>query len=163
MSTAWLSLGSNLDAEVHLLAAAQALRARFGDVVFSPVYRTPAVGFDGPDFLNAAAAVQTDLDPFALNDWLHALEDAQGRVRGGARFSSRTLDVDIVFYDDLVLKGPGNLELPRPELRHAFVLKPLADIAPGHRVPTTGETLAELWAAHPDAASPPAVDTLSLA
>ncbi len=163
MSTAWLSLGSNLDAEVHLLAAAQALRARFGDVVFSPVYRTPAVGFDGPDFLNAAAAVQTDLDPFALNDWLHALEDAQGRVRGGARFSSRTLDVDIVFYDDLVLKGPGNLELPRPELRHAFVLKPLADIAPGHRVPTTGETLAGLWAAHPDAASPPAVDTLSLA
>ena len=163
MSTAWLSLGSNLDAEVHLLVAAQALRARFGDVVFSPVYRTPAVGFDGPDFLNAAAAVQTDLDPFALNDWLHALEDAQGRVRGGARFSSRTLDVDIVFYDDLVLKGPGNLELPRPELRHAFVLKPLADIAPGHRVPTTGETLAGLWAAHPDAASPPAVDTLSLA
>ena len=163
MSTAWLSLGSNLDAEVHLLAAAQALRARFGDVVFSPVYRTPAVGFDGPDFLNAAAAVQTDLDPFALNDWLHALEDAQGRVRGGERFSSRTLDIDIVFYDDLVLKGPGNLELPRPELRHAFVLKPLADIAPGHRVPTTGETLAELWAAHPDAASPPAVDTLSLA
>ena len=163
MSTAWLSLGSNLDAEVHLLAAAQALRARFGDVVFSPVYRTPAVGFDGPDFLNAAAAVQTDLDPFALNDWLHALEDAQGRVRGGERFSSRTLDIDIVFYDDLVLKGPGNLELPRPELRHAFVLKPLADIAPGHRVPTTGETLAGLWAAHPDAASPPAVDTLSLA
>ena len=163
MSTAWLSLGSNLDAEVHLLAAAQALRARFGDVRFSPVYRTPAVGFDGPDFLNAAAAIETDLDPFALNQWLHALEDAQGRVRGGERFSSRTLDIDIVFYDDLVLKGPGNLELPRPELRHAFVLKPLADIAPGHRVPTTGETLAGLWAAHPDAASPPAVDTLSLA
>jgi 2-amino-4-hydroxy-6-hydroxymethyldihydropteridine diphosphokinase len=163
VSTAWLSLGSNLDADVHLAAAAQALRARFGAVLFSPVYRTPAVGFDGPDFLNAAAAIQTDLDPFALNDWLHALEDAQGRKRGGERFSSRTLDIDIVFYDDLVLKGPGNLELPRPELRHAFVLKPLADIAPGHRVPSTGETLAELWAAHPDAATPPAVDTLSLA
>jgi 2-amino-4-hydroxy-6-hydroxymethyldihydropteridine diphosphokinase len=120
------------------------------------------VGFEGPDFLNAAAAVHTDLDPFALNDWLHALEDAQGRVRGGERFSSRTLDIDIVFYDDLVLKGPGNLELPRPELRHAFVLKPLADIAPAYRVPTTGETLAALWAAHPDAAMPPAMDPLSL-
>jgi 2-amino-4-hydroxy-6-hydroxymethyldihydropteridine diphosphokinase len=162
MSTAWLSLGSNLDADVHLPAAARALRARFGDVRFSPVYRTPAVGFDGPDFLNAAAAIQTDLDPFALNDWLHALEDAQGRVRGGERFSSRTLDIDIVFYDDRVLKGPGNLELPRPELRHAFVLKPLADIAPGYRVPTTGETLAGLWAAHPEAATPPALDRLSL-
>ncbi len=162
MSTAWLSLGSNLDAGVHLLAAADALRARFGAVVFSPVYRTPAVGFDGPDFLNAAAALQTDLDPFALNDWLHALEDAQGRTRGGERFSSRTLDIDIVFYDDLVLKGPGNLELPRPELRQAFVLKPLADIAPGYRVPTSGDTLAALWAAHPDAARPPLLDPLAL-
>ena len=163
MGRAYLSLGSNVDAEAHLRAAVAALRARFGALQVSRAYRFPAVGFAGGDFLNAAAAIDSDLDPFALNDWLHALEDAQGRVRGGERFSSRTLDIDIVFYDDLVLKGPGNLELPRPELRHAFVLKPLADIAPGHRVPTTGETLAGLWAAHPDAASPPAVDTLSLA
>ncbi len=162
MSTAWLSLGSNLEPERHLPAAAQALRDRFGPVVFSPVYRTPAVGFEGPDFLNAAAALQTDLDPYELNQWLHALEDAQGRQRGGERFSSRTLDIDIVFFDDLVLKGPGNLELPRPELRHAFVLKPLADIAPGLRVPTTGHTLADLWAGHPAAASPPDVDPLVL-
>ena len=162
MSTAWLSLGSNLDPERHLPAAAQALRERFGPVVFSPVYRTPAVGFEGPDFLNAAAVLQTDLDPYELNRWLHALEDAQGRKRGGERFSSRTLDIDIVFFDDLVLKGPGNLELPRPELRHAFVLKPLADIAPGLRVPTTGHTLADLWAGHPAAASPPDVDPLVL-
>jgi len=162
VSTAWLSLGSNVDPDRHLPAAADALRARFGAVRFSPVYRTPAVGFEGPDFLNAAAEIHTDLDPFALNDWLHVLEDAQGRQRGGARFSSRTLDIDIVFFDDLVLKGPGNLELPRPELRLAFVLKPLADIAPDYRVPTTGETLAALWAAHPDAAAPPAMDPLTL-
>ena len=129
---------------------------------FSPVYRTPAVGFEGPDFLNAAAVLDTDLDPFALNDWLHALEDAQGRQRGGARFASRTLDIDIVFFDDLVMTGPGNLALPRPELRHAFVLKPLADIAPDHRVPTTGDTLAALWAAHGEAQHPPAVDPLTL-
>jgi 2-amino-4-hydroxy-6-hydroxymethyldihydropteridine diphosphokinase len=162
MSTAWLSLGSNLAAEANLLAAADALRARFGAVRFSPVYRTPSVGFEGPDFLNAAAVIDTDLDPLALNHWLHALEDAQGRQRGGERFSSRTLDIDIVFYDDLVLKGPGNLELPRPELRHAFVLKPMADIAPGYRVPTTGQTLAELWSAHPEATSPPVTDPLAL-
>lgn len=162
MSTAWLSLGSNLEPEANLLAAADALRARFGAVLFSPVYRTPSVGFDGPDFLNAAAAIDTDLDPFALNDWLHALEDAQGRRRGGERFSSRTLDIDIVLFDDRVLMGPGNLELPRPELRHAFVLKPLADIAPDYRLPTTGETLASLWAGHPDVQRPPAVDPLAL-
>ena len=149
MGTAWLSLGSNQDAEANLAAAAEALRARFGAVRFSPVYRTPAVGFEGPDFLNAAAVIESELDPFALNDWLHALEDAQGRDRSGPRFSSRTLDVDIVLYDDLVLTGPGHLQLPRDELRHAFVLRPLADIAPDVVVPGTGRTLAELWAAHP--------------
>lgn len=162
MSTAWLSLGSNLAPEANLCAAADALRARFGAVVFSPVYRTPAVGFEGPDFLNAAAAIDSDLDPFELNAWLHALEDAMGRDRSGPRFSSRTLDIDIVFYDDLVLKGPGNLELPRPELKHAFVLKPLADIAPDYRVPGDGRTLAEMWAVHPDAATPPETDALVL-
>ncbi|MBW8313037.1 MAG: 2-amino-4-hydroxy-6-hydroxymethyldihydropteridine diphosphokinase [Rhizobium sp.] len=163
MSTAWLSLGSNQQAEANLRAAADALRQRFGAVVFSPVYRTPAVGFEGPDFLNAAAAIDTALDPFELNDWLHALEDGMGRDRSGPRFSSRPIDVDIVFYDQRVLKGPGNLKLPRPELRHAFVLKPLADIAPDYRVPGDGRTLAELWAAHPEASSPPATDPLVLA
>ncbi|GAB2489270.1 2-amino-4-hydroxy-6-hydroxymethyldihydropteridine diphosphokinase [Arenimonas alkanexedens] len=162
MGRAWLSLGSNQDAEANLLAAADALRVRFGAVQFSPVYRTPAVGFEGPDFLNAAAVIDSDLDPFALNDWLHALEDRQGRRRDVPRFSSRTLDIDIVFYDDLVLKGPGNLELPRPELKHAFVLKPLADLSPAYEVPGGGETLAALWAAHPEANAPPTVDTLSL-
>ena len=61
------------------------------------------------------------------------------------RFSSRTLDVDIVFYDDLVLRGPGNLEIPRRELKHAFVLKPLVDLAPTLRHPVLGCTLTELW------------------
>jgi 2-amino-4-hydroxy-6-hydroxymethyldihydropteridine diphosphokinase len=162
MSTAWLSLGSNLDPERHLRAAAAALRGRFGAVRFSPVYRTPAVGFEGPDFLNAAAVLDTDLDPFELNQWLHALEDAQGRDRSGPRFSSRTLDLDIVLFDDLVLDGPGHLQIPRRELQHAFVLKPLCDLAPSLRLPTSGRTLAELWAAHPDAARPPVAETLTL-
>ncbi|GAB2651053.1 2-amino-4-hydroxy-6-hydroxymethyldihydropteridine diphosphokinase [Arenimonas aestuarii] len=163
MSTAWLSLGSNLAPADNLARAARALRDEFGDVLFSPVYRTPAVGFDGPDFLNAAAVVSTGLSPFELNHWLHALEETFGRDRSGPRFSNRPLDIDIVFYDDLVLEGPGNLKLPRPELQHAFVLKPLADIAPRHVVPGDGRTLAELWAAHPENASPPSVDPLDLA
>ncbi len=149
MSTAWLSLGSNVEPERHLRAAAAALRERFGAVRFSPVYRTPAVGFDGPDFLNAAAVLDTGLDPLALNHWLHALEDAHGRDRSGPRFSSRTLDIDIVLFDELVLDGPGHLQIPRKELQHAFVLKPLFDLAPELRLPTTGRSLAELWAAHP--------------
>ena len=155
MATAYLSLGSNQDAEVHLARAARELRERFGALRLSPLYRTPAVGFEGADFLNAAAIVETGLDPVALDAWLHALEDAHGRRRDQPRFSDRPLDIDIVFYDQLVLRGPGHLELPRPELRHAFVLKPLVDLAPDFRVPGDGRRLAELWEAHPEFARPP--------
>lgn len=152
MARAVLSLGSNLEPERHLAAAVAALRERFGEVALSPVYRTSAVGFAGPDFLNLAAIVETDLEPEALDAWLHALEDRHGRRRDVPRFSSRTLDVDLVLYDDRVLRGPGNLELPRGELaKHAFVLKPCVDLAPGWRHPTLGRTLAELWAEFPEA------------
>jgi 2-amino-4-hydroxy-6-hydroxymethyldihydropteridine diphosphokinase len=150
MAKAYLSLGSNLDPEANLRSGIAALRERFGSVVLSPVYRTRAVGFDGAEFLNAAAIIDTDLDPHALNAWLHAVEDAHGRDRSGPRFGDRTLDIDIVLFDDRVLEGLGNLRIPRPELRHAFVLKPLADVAPDVCEPLSGKSLAQLWAAHPD-------------
>lgn len=145
MSLALLSLGSNLEPERHLAQAARELIARFPRARFSPVYRTPAVGFEGPDFLNAAAAIDSDLDVHALNDWLHALEDAHGRRRDQPRFSSRPLDIDIVYFDALVLSGPGHLELPRPELKYAFVLKPLADLCPDFIDPVQGVALSRLW------------------
>ena len=148
-SQAFLSLGSNVEPERHLRAAIAALRERFGDVVVSPVYRVPAVGFEGPDFLNAAAIVDTDLDPFALVEWLHDLERANGRVRGPVKFNDRTLDIDLVYFDDIVLDERG-LRLPRDELRHAFVLRPLADIAPAFVDPVRNASLADLWRAHPD-------------
>jgi 2-amino-4-hydroxy-6-hydroxymethyldihydropteridine diphosphokinase len=145
MARAYLSLGSNVDPERHLAQAVDELRERFGGVVVSGFLRTPAVGFDGPDFINAAAIVETDLPIVELDAWLHALEDAHGRRRDVPRFSDRPLDIDIVFYDDLVFRGPGNLQVPRPELQHAFVLQPLAEIAPGFRDPASGKTLAQLW------------------
>jgi 2-amino-4-hydroxy-6-hydroxymethyldihydropteridine diphosphokinase len=144
---AWLSLGSNLEPERHLRAALADLRERFGEIVQSPTYRFPAVGFEGPDFLNLGVGIDTDLQPESLDAWLHALEDRHGRRRGGPRFSSRTLDVDIVLFGDLVVAGPGHLEIPRKELAQAFVLKPLVDIAPDVREPVSGRTLAQLWAA----------------
>ena len=157
MGKAYLSLGSNIDAEHHLASALRALHARFGELVSSPIYRTAAIGFEGPDFLNSAAIIDSDLDAHALNDWLHTLEEEHGRDRSGPRFGDRPLDIDIVFYDDLVIDGADHgsgaeraLRLPRPELRHAFVLKPLADIAPGFVDPVSGIRLADLWAASPE-------------
>ena len=149
MTRAYLSLGSNVAPERHLRSAIDALRARFGDIVVSPVYRVPAVGFDGPDFLNAAAVIDTDLDPPALVAWLQQLERDHGRVRGPEKFSDRTLDVDLVYFGDRVLDAP-TLRLPRDDVRHAFVLRPLADIAPDFVDPLRNATLAALWAAHPD-------------
>ena len=148
MARVYLSLGSNIEPRRHLAAALDELRARFGAIDVSPVYRTKAVGFDGEDFLNLAVGLDTDLEPAALNDWLHALEARHGRRRDGPRFSARTLDVDIVLYDDRVERGPGNLEIPRSELvQHAFVLQPMADLAPDVMHPLAGKTLAELWRA----------------
>jgi 2-amino-4-hydroxy-6-hydroxymethyldihydropteridine diphosphokinase len=150
MARACLSLGSNLDPEAHLRAAISELHARFDEVRVSQVYRTRAVGFDGGDFLNAAAVIETDLEPEALDAWLHALEDAHGRDRSGPRFGDRTLDIDLVLYDERIVDGPGHLRVPRDELRHAFVLRPLAEIAPDMVEPRSGRTLARLWAESPE-------------
>ena len=149
MTTVLLSLGSNVQPRRHLQAAVAALADRFGPLIVSPAYRTAAVGFDGPAFLNNAVALETDMSLDALDAWAHALEDAHGRDRSGPRFSDRTLDIDVVFHGDLIVEGPGEMRIPRPEVKHAFVLKPLADIAPGFVDPVSGLTLAALWQAHP--------------
>src|SRR5215469_14765765 len=144
MARVYLSLGSNLEPKRYLNAALAELRERFGTLSVSPAYRSKSVGFDGADFVNLAVGIDTDLSPEALNEWLHALEDRHGRRRDVPRFSDRTLDVDIVLYGDLVLQGEGHLDIPRKELRHAFVLKPIADIAPDLRHPVSGKTMGEL-------------------
>jgi 2-amino-4-hydroxy-6-hydroxymethyldihydropteridine diphosphokinase len=154
MARVYLSLGSNLEPKRHLNAALDELRARFGELAVSPAYRSKSVGFDGADFINLAVGLDTDLTPEALNDWLHALEDRHGRRRDVPRFSDRTLDVDIVLYGDLVQQGEGHLDIPRKELRHAFVLKPIVDIAPSLAHPISGRTMAALWAVFPGESEP---------
>jgi 2-amino-4-hydroxy-6-hydroxymethyldihydropteridine diphosphokinase len=131
-----LSLGSNLEPEKHLRAAVRELHERFGGLDVSPVYESEAVGFDGPPFWNLAIGLDSDLDADALNAWLHALEERHGRVRGGLRYADRSLDLDIV-----AINGRAT---DRPELQHAFVLVPLADIAPEIAEPRSGKTIGEL-------------------
>ncbi|MGE3103762.1 MAG: 2-amino-4-hydroxy-6-hydroxymethyldihydropteridine diphosphokinase [Lysobacterales bacterium] len=146
----YLSLGSNIDPEMHLAGAIAALRHRFGELQQSPVYRNPAVGYAGADFLNLAVAIDCELSPDALAAWLHALESAHGRRRDLPRFSDRPLDIDIVLFGNRQFRGPGNLQVPRPELGQAFVLKPLADLAPDLTPVGSTVTLAALWARHPE-------------
>ena len=146
MAEIFVSLGSNIDRDRQLRRAVAALRERFGALALSPVYESGAVGFDGPPFYNAVARAETDLGLDAVLAALRAIEDAQGRVRHADSFHSRTIDLDLLLYDDLVLETP-TVALPRDEiLRYAFVLGPLADLAGARRHPVSGQPFAALWA-----------------
>ena len=147
MTRAWISVGTNVEPEYNLRAAIENLRQAFGELVLSPVYRTRAVGFEGDDFLNMVIGIDTELPPDELRRRLRAIEDSQGRVRGENRFASRTLDLDLLTWGNLVDRNQG---IPRDEiLKYAFVLRPLADVAPTEQYPGGRETYASLWAAFP--------------
>jgi 2-amino-4-hydroxy-6-hydroxymethyldihydropteridine diphosphokinase len=142
----YLGLGSNIDARKNIVSAIDSLENQFGRVRLSPVYSCPAVGFEGDDFLNLVAGIETGMSPLELDAFLHELENAHGRDRSAPRWSSRTLDIDILLCDDLWLVSPV-LEIPRKEiLTAAHVLKPLADLAPDFLHPVARKTFAKLWA-----------------
>jgi 2-amino-4-hydroxy-6-hydroxymethyldihydropteridine diphosphokinase len=145
MSLAWLGLGSNVDSEVNIRAGISALQDTFGDISLSPSYASTAVGFDGNDFINLVARIETDMQPLELRRFLRKLEDRYGRKRDVPKFSDRSLDIDILLYDDLVLLSPL-LEIPRAEiLKFSHVLKPLTDLDPGLIHPTEHRTMADIW------------------
>lgn len=145
MAEIFISVGSNINPETNVRAAIVALRAAFSNVRISPVFRSQAVGFDGDDFLNLVVAATTDLTPTAVALLLQDIENRHGRDRRQPKFSSRTLDLDLLLYDDVVLAG-GGLQLPRGEIeKYAFVLAPLAAIAGDRRHPVTGQTIDAMW------------------
>ena len=145
MSTIYISLGSNINREVNTRAGVSALRQVFHEIKLSSVYESEAVGFDGDAFLNMVIACDVDTSVHETNRILRDIEDSNGRDRTGPKFSSRTLDLDLLLYDDLVLNEKG-LVLPRDEIvKNAFVLWPLAEISPDLRHPENGKTYNELW------------------
>jgi len=145
MARIYISIGSNIEAEQHLRLAIAELRDHYGDLLLSSVYESEAVGFEGDNFLNMVVGLDTDEDVHHVVQILRQIEDRHGRVRNGPRFSARTLDLDLLLYDDLVMKEEG-FELPRGEITHnAFVLWPLAEIAPDLVHPSERQAIAALW------------------
>lgn len=143
----YVSAGSNIDPEHHLRAACHSLTEKFGPLSLSSVYRTKAVGFDGDDFLNLVLSFSTDLDVQAVNAFLEETEMSAGRAPSAASFAPRTLDLDMLLYGQEILDEPA-VRVPRADiLDYAFVLAPMAELAPRLRHPVDGSTMEELWSA----------------
>lgn len=145
MAAVYLGLGSNINAERNLRLGVAELRQRFGELDVSAVYRSKAVGFMGDDFLNLVARLESDAPPEAIEQEIEAIHTLAGRQRGEEKYSARSLDIDVLLYNDLVRETPRPT-LPRPDiLEYSFVLRPLAELAPDLRHPVTGRTMQQHW------------------
>lgn len=140
-----LSIGSNIDARCNISLALKSLRKKFNDLTLSAVYESEAIGFSGENFLNLTVSTYTDRSLSEIASYLKNLENTLGRDRTQAKFSNRTIDIDILIFGEERGEGLG-LELPRAEIfDNAFVLKPLADTHPDLQDPNTGLSYLELW------------------
>lgn len=154
MARVYVSVGSNIDRERNVETALRSLAREFGELQQSRIYETAAVGFEGAPFYNLVVGFDTSLSPQQVAEALRRIEDQQGRNRSGGKFSDRSMDLDLLLYDDLVLDEPG-LTIPRPEIAHyAFVLRPLAEIAGELRHPITGFSVSAMWDAFDASAQP---------
>ena len=155
MARAVLMTGGNRgDMHGRLAEALHLLGERAGRITaVSGIYRSAAWGFEADDFYNQAVELETALEPLELLDTVQEIERLAGRDRtaekaekeaSGARYASRTLDIDILFYDDLVLESE-RLTIPHPRIaERMFVLEPLCEIDPDRVHPLTGKTIKEM-------------------
>lgn len=143
MPVVYLGLGSNIRPVENLRLAVSELRARFGDIELSSVYKSKPLGFDGADFLNLVARIETSM---SVQTMCHVLEDIHhnsGRQRGAAKFTSRQIDIDLLLYDQLIEDQPP-VRVPRSDvLEYSFVLLPLAEIAGNDIHPVSGRCIAD--------------------
>ncbi len=145
MARIYVGVGSNLDRLHNIRSGISSLRAEFGDLLLSRIYDSAAVGFRGANFLNLVVGFDSRRTVREVVAILRGIEARHGRRRGGTRFGPRTLDLDLLLYDDLVLEEEG-IRIPREEITaYAFILRPLAEIDPTRLHPLEGRPLGELW------------------
>jgi len=141
----YVGIGSNIKRRQHISSGIKYLRENFGLLQLSPIYVTKAVGFDGDDFFNLVAGFESELNALQIEQILKQIEHENGRDRNQVKFSARTLDIDLLLYDDLIMHEQG-ISVPRDEiLKYAFVLKPLSEIAGELIHPETGHSIQSHW------------------
>ncbi len=145
MARVYVGMGSNMERVSNIRSGVAALRDSFGELSLSRVYDCKAVGFEGGDFFNLVAGFYSRRPVMELVEILQHIEAVHGRRRDGERLAPRPLDLDLLLYDDLIMQQDG-VCLPRDEiLEYAFVLRPLAEIAPQGVHPVVGRTFSQLW------------------
>lgn len=144
MSVIYISVGSNINKEENIPSALKELSMLFTNVTISSLYECAAVGFNGPEFYNLVLKADTHLSVDEVVNLCKAMEVSHGRPEHAQKNTPRTLDLDLVLYDDLVIETPAHL--PRPEiLTSAFVLWPLSEVAPAALHPVIQQPFAKLW------------------
>lgn len=142
--TILISIGSNIEREHYTKQSLVALKQHFTEISVSSVYESEAVGFNGSAFYNAVASAKTSKSVEEVCAILKAIEKDNGRVHTDKKFCARTLDLDLLTYDNIISTSP--VVLPREEICYnAFVLWPLAELVPNDIHPETQETYAKMW------------------
>ncbi|WP_108652251.1 2-amino-4-hydroxy-6-hydroxymethyldihydropteridine diphosphokinase [Dongshaea marina] len=144
MATIYIGVGSNIEREQHIRMGIKRLAQLFGELSVSQVYESEAFGFIGERFYNLVIGANTQWPVSEVASRLRAIEIAHGRPEKSSKFCSRTLDLDLLLYDDLI--SDGEIKLPREDiLSRVFVLRPLAELAPQLIHPELQQPMAELW------------------
>jgi 2-amino-4-hydroxy-6-hydroxymethyldihydropteridine diphosphokinase len=145
MPTGFISIGSNIDKEIHIPSSLNALKKEFGPLVISSLYETEAVGFEGADFHNLIVQFHSHIEAKEVAKTLRTIELDHGRTRDSRKYAARTLDLDLILYGEQIISD-GRLQIPRDEIeKYAFVLEPLAEIAPNLIHPISRIKYATLW------------------
>ena len=139
----YLGIGSNIDRESNIRNGLEELQSCYGKLTISPVYECEAFGFSGDDFYNLVVGLKTDLGIDELAHDLREIEYQFGRSINETRYSSRTLDIDLLLFGDQINE---KYNIPRSDITEfGFVLKPLCEIAPNVKHPISGQTMRQLW------------------